>query len=240
MFLVVAATVPFAYDGSMHAGQVLTIRDINGSVRVRTGDRLAIRATKHAERGDPNEVAIHVESRSDGIVVCVRYPPEANRGCSDRASRHNGNGNDNDTDTVVDFDVTVPHGITLAAQTVNGTVDATNDGPTDAATVNGTVRVEAKDVRSVQSVNGSVYVKVLERSRGALTARTVNGSIDVSLPPGSGVEVRAHVLNGGINVDGLSVDRPRYGPGASARGSLGDGSRRVDLETVNGSITLRR
>ena len=236
MFLVAAVTVPFAYDGSMRAGQTLTVRDINGSVRVRTGDRLAVRATKHAERGDPNEVVIHVENRSDGIVVCVRYPPDANRGCSDRAPRHDGN----DNDTAVDFDVTVPHGITLEAGTVNGTVDATNDGPTVASTINGTVRVEAKDVRSAQSVNGSVYVKVLDRSRGTLTARTVNGSIDVSLPPGSGVDVRAHVLNGGIDADGLSVDRPRYGPGASARGSLGDGSRRVDLETVNGSITLRR
>ena len=26
-------------------------------------------------------VAIHVENRSGGIVVCVRYPPDANRGC---------------------------------------------------------------------------------------------------------------------------------------------------------------
>ncbi|HEV3088894.1 MAG TPA: hypothetical protein VGX96_16905 [Candidatus Elarobacter sp.] len=240
MFLVLAlVSVPFAYDGALKPGQSLTIRDINGSVRVRTGDRLAIRATKHAERSDPNEVAIHVENRPNGIVVCVRYPPEANRPCDEhRYFRGNNNGNHNDT--AVDFDVTVPHGIALDAATVNGSVDAVNDGPADASTVNGAVRIEGRDVRTAKTVNGSVTVRVLDRGTGSLEASTVNGSVDVSLPPGSGANVHAKTLTGGISADGLTVERPRYGPGASADGTLGDGARRINLETVNGSITLRR
>jgi hypothetical protein len=238
MFLVFAlATVPFAYDGTLRPGQTLTINDVNGSVRVRTGDRLAIRATKHAERSDPNEVAIHVENRSDGIVVCVRYPPEANRGCDDRRSGGNHN---NNNDTAVDFDVTVPRGITLSANSVNGSVDAVNDGPTDARSVNGSVRVEGRDVRTATSVNGSVSVRVLDRGSGRLYARTVNGSVDVSLPPGSGASLVAKTLTGGINADGFTVEHPRYGPGAHASGTVGDGSRQLSLETVNGSITVRR
>ncbi len=239
MFLVLAlATVPFAYDGSLRPGQTLTINDVNGSVRVRTGDRLSIRATKHAERSDPNEVAIHVENRSDGIVVCVRYPPEANRGCGDRRSSRSNQNNHNDT--AVDFDVTVPHGIVLQANSVNGSVDAVNDGPADANTVNGSVRVEGRDVRSATSVNGSVSVRVLDRGTGRLYAQTVNGSIDVSLPPGSGASLVAKTLTGSINADGFNVERPRYGPGAHASGTVGDGSRQLSLETVNGSITVRR
>ncbi|MBV8368808.1 MAG: hypothetical protein JO036_07710 [Candidatus Eremiobacteraeota bacterium] len=238
MFLVLAfATAPFAYDGSLRPGQTLTINDVNGSVRVRTGDRLAIRATKYAERSDPNEVAIHVENRSDGIVVCVRYPPEASRGCDDRRSdgKHN-----NNNDTAVDFDVTVPRGITLSANSVNGSVDAVNDGPTDARSVNGSVRVEGRDVRTATSVNGSVSVRVLDRGSGRLYARTVNGSVDVSLPPGSGASLVAKTLTGGINADGFTVEHPRYGPGAHASGTVGDGSRQLSLETLNGSITVRR
>ncbi|MDB5070661.1 MAG: hypothetical protein JWM87_1772 [Candidatus Eremiobacteraeota bacterium] len=238
MFLVLAlASVPFSYDGALRPGQTLTIRDVNGSVRVRTGDRLAIRATKHAERGDPNAVAIHVENRSDGVVVCVRYPPEANRGCDTRGDRHEGN---NDNDTAVDFDVTVPHGIVLDAQTVNGSVDAINDGPADASTVNGSVSLEARDVRTAHTVNGSVNVKVLDRSRGAISAHTVNGSIDVALPEGTGVALDARTLTGDISAAGASVDRPRYGPGARSKSTLGDGARRLSLHTVNGSITLHR
>jgi hypothetical protein len=238
MFLVLAvAAVPFAYDGSLRAGQKLTIRDINGTVRVRTGDRLSIRANKHADRDDPNEVAIHVENRSDGIVVCVRYPPDASRGCDENRSWSS---RDSHNDTAVDFDITVPHGIALDAKSVNGSVDAINDGPTEAASVNGSVRVEGRDVRKAVSVNGSVEVHVLDRVRGTLSAKTVNGSIDVSLPPGSGVNFEARTLTGGISADGITVNRPRYGPGASASGTLGDGALRIDAKTINGSITLHR
>ena len=236
MFIVLAlAAVPFAYDGALRPGQTLTIRDINGEVRVRTGDRLAIRATKHAERSDPNEVAIKVENRADGIVVCVRYPPEANRGCEDGRSSHDANR----SDTAVDFDVTVPHGVTVNAATVNGSVDVTNDGITEARTVNGSVRAEGRDVRSARTVNGSVHVRILD-GRGSLTAHTVNGSIDVSLPHGTGVELSAHTLTGGINAEGVDVQRPRYGPGARANATIGDGARKLALETVNGSITVNR
>jgi hypothetical protein len=237
MFIVLAlASVPFAYDGALRPGQTLTIRDINGEVRVRTGDRLAIHATKHAERSDPNAVAIKVENRPDGIVVCVRYPPEANRGCDERRMSHENNNND----TAVDFDITVPHGVAVNAQTVNGSVDVVNDGMTEAGTVNGSVRVEGRDVRAARTVNGSVHVRVVDGGRGTLTAKTVNGSIDISLPHGTGVELAARTLTGGINAEGVDVQRPRYGPGARANATLGDGARKLSLETLNGSITVTR
>src|ERR1700737_997566 len=195
MFLVHAfAAAPFAYDGQLRPGQTLTVRDINGTVRVRTGDRLAIRANKHAERSDPNEVQIHVENRADGIVVCVRYPPDAGRRCDEDWSRSS-SGSRNDT--AVDFDITVPHGITLDAKPANGAGDAINDGPTNAESVNGSVRVEGREIRRAASVNGSVEVHVLDRVRGTLSAKTVNGSIDVSLPRGSGVSLEARTLTGG-------------------------------------------
>jgi hypothetical protein len=235
MFLVLAAiTVPFDYAGTLRPGQTLAIRDINGSVRVRAGDRLEIHAVKSAERGDPNAVAIHVENRPSGIVVCVRYPPDANRGCDES----NQSGGSHDNDTSVAFDVTVPHGVAVDARSVNGEVDVVNDGPTDASTVNGRVRAEGRDVRTATTVNGSVDVKILDRGRGRLVAKTVNGSIDVSLPPGTGFTVDGRTLTGGITAPALTVERPRYGPGASVSGTIGDGGRRLELRTTNGSITL--
>jgi hypothetical protein len=238
MFLVLAlASVPFAYDGTLSPGQTLRIRDINGSVRVRTGDRLAIRATKHAERGDPNAVAIHVENRSDGIVVCVRYPPNAGRGCEEHTWTEDGHEENN---TVVDFDVTVPRGIVLEAATINGSIDAINEGPTSAKAVNGTVRVEGREVHNVGSVNGAVVVKIIDRARGTLDAKTVNGSIDVSLPPGSGFELSARTVSGNITAPGVTVEYARYGPGARASGTVGDGAFHVNAKTVSGSITVRR
>jgi hypothetical protein len=235
MILVLAAvSVPFDYSGALRPGQTLAIRDVNGGVRVRTGDRLTIHAIKSAERSDPNAVAIHVENRPTGIVVCVRYPPDANRGCDD-SSQSQGN---HDNDTSVAFDVTVPHGVGVDARSVNGSVDVVNDGPTDASTVNGSVRVEGRDVRTATTVNGSVAVTILGRSRGALNVKTINGSIDVSLPPGTGLSVDGRTTTGGITAPGLKVVHPQYGPGASVSGTIGDGARHLSLQTTNGSITL--
>lgn len=229
-------SVPFSYEGALRPGQTLAIRDVNGSVRVRNGDRLQIRATKHARSGDPNAVQIHVEQRPDGAIVCVRYPPEAERGCAEHLSSHNSSNND----TAVDFDVTLPRGAQLDAQTVNGSVDAQTDALADASTVNGSLRVDAREIRAARTINGSIGLRVREGGRAPLEAKTVNGSIDVEVPPGSGVTLDAKTLTGSIHAAGVAVEKPRFGPGENVHATLGDGARRVDLETVNGSITLRR
>ena len=237
MFLVLAVAfgTPFAYDGTLAPNQTLTVRDVNGSVRVRGGERLSIRAVKSAAKGDPNEVAIHVEQRPSGIVVCVRYPPNAGDGCD---AQHRGSGSNNDTK--VDFEVTIPRGATLDANTVNGGIDAQTDGVIDAHTVNGKIHVEGRDVRSVSTVNGTIEVRVLDKPSRSLDANTVNGAIAISLPPGTGVSLDAHTLTGEIDAAGIDVQRPRYGPGASAHGTVGDGGVHVAMHTVNGNITLKR
>jgi len=128
MFLVLAvASVAFNYNGALRAGQTLRIADINGNVQVRTADRLTIHALKHSDRGDPNDVSIRVDKTSTGLVVCVRY--SANRGCDENSSDES-----NNSDTQVDFEITVPRGLVLDANTVNGWVDVENAGPTEAAT----------------------------------------------------------------------------------------------------------
>ncbi|MEA2664340.1 MAG: hypothetical protein QOI11_1284 [Candidatus Eremiobacteraeota bacterium] len=238
MFLVFAfAAVPFSYGGALRPGQTLTVRDVNGEVRVRSGDRLSIRATKHARSGDPNEVRIHVEQRSDGTVVCVRYPPDAGRGCDEGDSRRV-HGADNDT--AVDFDITLPRGARLDATTVNGSIDARTDGPVSATAVNGGISLDAPQIGSARTVNGPLRLRVRDGGRGTLLAKTVTGSIEVELPRGAGVVFDAKTLTGGISAEGVTVTRPEYGPGATAHATLGDGSHRVDCETVTGSITLRR
>jgi DUF4097 and DUF4098 domain-containing protein YvlB len=236
MFLVLAvAGTPFLYDGKLAPGRTLAIRDINGNVRVRSGERLMVRATKTAERGDPNAVAIHVEETATGLVVCVRYPPNAGDGCS--VQPHNGT---TDNDTKVDFTVTLPRGVALDAGTVNGWIDARTDGTIDASTVNGRIHAEGRDAHTVTTVNGPIELRLLDRPSGSLKANTVNGSITISLPPGSGVDVQAHTMVGGIDAAGLTVDRPPYGPGVTAHGTLGDGTAHLSLSTINGSIALRR
>ena len=73
----------------------------------------------------------------------------------------------------------------------------------------------------------------------ALAFRTVNGSITLDLPPDLSAEVRANTVNGEI-----STDFPLAVTGRVSRrhvtGTIGGGGRRLDLDTVNGSVRLRR
>lgn len=236
MFLAVSAP-PFVYDGSLRAGQTLTVRDLNGDVRVRTGDRLTVRATRTADRSDPAKVTVRVDQRADGIVVCVRYPGDQDRACDERSpSRLSRDRND----TKVDFDVTVPRDAFVDVATVNGSIDVQHDGAVSAADVNGSIAVDARTITDAKTVNGSLHLRVRAAGHGALNAGDVNGTIDLQLPSAQGFTLDAQTLTGSISAPGIDVERARFGPGASAHGTVGDGALRVTLRTVNGSATVRR
>lgn len=234
MFIFAPVAVPYVYEGHIRAGNRLSIGDINGSVRVRTGDRLVVRAVKSATHGDPNAVVIRVDQRPDGVVVCVRYPPETNLSCDNGTSQ-----NSTTNGTRVDFDVTVPRGVALRAATVNGTVDAHVDGNVELASIEGRVSYQGSGTVRIDTVNGPVIVRETGGS-GSVAAKNVSGSIDVTVPSGAGVSLRARTLSGGITAPGFSVDRPQYGLGATVDGRAGNGALSVNLETVSGSIRLRR
>src|SRR5580658_5484636 len=118
MFLVIALVgAPFHAEPAIHAGQTVAVHDVDGRIRVRLGSRLIVDARKSAERSDPNAVVVRVEPGPSGVVVCVRYPPDAQRSCAEHVD---GPG---DNDTRVDFEITVPADIAVVAANVNGSVD---------------------------------------------------------------------------------------------------------------------
>jgi DUF4097 and DUF4098 domain-containing protein YvlB len=68
---------------------------------------------------------------------------------------------------------------------------------------------------------------------------TVNGSVTVEVPPSFGGQVEMSTVNGGISTDFPATLSGRISP-RNLRLTVGDGSRRLKLHTVNGSIDLRR
>ena len=68
---------------------------------------------------------------------------------------------------------------------------------------------------------------------------TVNGSITLTLPPDLNTDVKATTVNGDI-----SSDFPMTISGRVSRrkveGTIGGGGRLLSLDSVNGSITLKR
>jgi len=144
-------------------------------------------------------------------------------------------------DVTVRFVVRVPPGVRFAGRTVNGEVDAQGlRGPVSLSTVNGSAGFSTSSYGEASTVNGSI--------RGAmgaagwdsgLTFKTVNGTITLDMPPDLNAEVRATTVNGEI-----STDFPLAVTGRMSRrhiqGTIGSGGRQLELETVNGSVRLRR
>jgi len=236
----VPASAPFTFSSStLQRGQTVEIHNINGEVTVRQGDRLEITATKRSEHGNPDDVRVIAKQTDSGVSACVRYPGDDRTDC-DGGFGHAHNSN-SDNDTTVTFEVRVPRGVNVVANGVNGDVRVHSDALASARTVNGRITVDADNVSAATTVNGAIDVHIHSTSSAMpLSVHTVNGAITCTLPSSVGLNVHIKVLNGSISAGGLTVQRPQFGPGASADGVIGDGKRTVDLHTLNGSVSLMR
>src|SRR6266480_4499890 len=123
----------------------------------------------------------------------------------------------------------------------SGDVEAANlASDVQANTVNGSIRISTSGYAEAQTVNGSIVASMGRATwTEALDFRTVNGAITLDLPANVSTEVRASTVNGDIVTDFPIMVRGRLGP-RSLRGTIGSGGRRLALETVNGSIRLRK
>lgn len=237
-----AAEEEFDWKGSMAVGQTVEIKGINGGITARpsSGGDVEVHAVKRGDDDDPTEVKIEVVEHADGVTICAVYPSGRGRAnvCKPGKGGHLGA---NDNDVSVDFTVSVPAGVDLVGTTVNGSVKADDlDGNVIATTVNGRIDASATGHVLATTVNGAIRASMGRVDwDGDMDVRSVNGSITLELPADADADVRVKTLNGEIRsefeieVDGKLV-------GKIGRGTLGSGGRRLEIESVNGSITLNR
>jgi len=228
----------WTWRGRVAAGRTLEIRGINGDVSAQpaSGDEIEVVAEKHARRDDPESVQIEVVEHDGGVTICAVYPGRRNE-CRPGGGRMNVERND----VQVDFDVRVPRGIRFEGVTVNGDVEAVDlNGPTELNTVNGGIRLETSSGdASAHTVNGSISAIVRGQGSSPLRFSTVNGGITLSLADNLNADFEARTVNGNITSDFPIMVQGRMNR-RRLDGRIGDGGRRLDLNTVNGSIRLRR
>ena len=228
----------WTWSGQVAAGRTLEIRGVNGDVSAEpaSGERVEVTADKHGRRDDPDDVRIEVVEHEGGVTICAVYP-----GRNNRCQVGGGEMRTRDNDVEVDFTVRVPRGVRFEGVTVNGGVEAVNlAGPVELNTVNGGVRLETSggDAEAA-TVNGSITAIVRQLGEQPLRFHTVNGGISVSLPAGLDADLAAETVNGSISTDFAVQVQGRMNP-RELSGRIGRGGRRLELETVNGSIRLRQ
>lgn len=232
----------FRWHEGLAAGKVIEVKGVNGNVEATpsSSGEVEVVAVKRARRSNPEDVRIEVVRHPGGVTICAVYPSSEGRANTcEPGSR--GHMNVRNNDTAVNFTVRVPSGVRFDGRTVNGRVEANNlTADVEATTVNGDVEVTTTGLASAKTVNGSITV-VMGRANwdGDMEFKTVNGSIDVSMPASLSAEVEAKTLNGSI-----SSDFPLTVQGSFSRrhlsGTIGGGGRTLQLETVNGSVNIRR
>ena len=236
---------PFTWRGPAAGGSWLTLRNINGSVRIEgtTGREVEVRATKRWRRGNPEDVAVRVTRYGAGdanVLVCAVWHDAE---CDERGYRSDDRRRDHDrgNDVSVDFVVRVPRGMHVAPGTVNGAVRVSDvAAEVRASTVNGAV--EARSLGgpvSATTVNGDIDVRMASLNDRDARFTTVNGSVTVSLPERLDADVEMTTVNGSLHADYPLTLSGRVNP-RRIRATVGRGGPQLSFTTVNGSVTLRK
>lgn len=230
----------FHWKHVIASGRSLEVIGINGSIDVTGGGSEAeVTAVKKGRKSDPDEVEIRVVEHSDGVTICAVYPSRGGR--TNECKPGGGHSDTRNNDVQVHFTVRVPAGVRFVGHTVNGDLSAVGlDARAKASTVNGSVTLETTDQGEASTVNGSIHAKIGKTDwSGDLDYSTVNGGITIELPQTASLSLDASTVNGSISTDFPLTIQGRFGP-RKMHGTIGQGGRGLRVETVNGSVTLKR
>jgi Toastrack DUF4097 len=236
-----AAQEDFHWAGKVAAGAAVEVKGVNGRIVATgaSGGGVEVTAVKKGRKSDPAAVKIEVVEHAGGVTICSVYPSdgapnECKPGEGGRMRVH-------DNDVNVEFQVKVPAGVSFVGRTVNGGISASGiAADAEAHTVNGGVDLDATGTARAETVNGGITARLGRTDwTGALKLKTVNGGIDVVMPEGLSATVKASTVNGDIQTDFPLTVTGRISH-RKIEGTIGSGGRLLEIETVNGSIELRK
>ena len=130
--------------------------------------------------------------------------------------------------------------ITLA--TVNSGIRATRvSGSIRAETVNGAIRLDDVDSDDVvaSAVNGQISFRGVIHDDGRYSLSTHNGSVVMEIPEGTNANIAVSTVTGAVDF-GIPVTLTEVRRGERFNVTLGRGTARIDLESFNGTIQIRR
>jgi hypothetical protein len=241
----------FAWSGTVAPAHWVHVRNTTGRINVLAWDSstVEVQASEHW-RGNRAADSVHFVQREtdDGVIICTLVGQQ--NSCtpehygSDSGTtivnpfdflRHSGTAS-------VDYVVHVPAGVKVDVSTIVGGIGVADvTGEVKARSVNGRVRVATRHGPvTASSVNGSVRVAIDSLAeRGDIDLETVNGSVTAQLPPELQANVSLETAHGNVTSD-YTVAGTDTSTRNEMHGTIGGGGRTVKLETVNGSVRLRK
>jgi hypothetical protein len=234
----------------------LVVDNINGEINVvgYDGDSIELVAHKEIKADDAEkieeakrEVKLEIKEEKNKIILYVDAPWRTGEGINYRGWHYYG------YDVVYDFDLKVPHKISLYLKTINhGKVLVQSvEGEFEVNNVN--AGIEMSDINGpafVRTVNGPIKVSFTRNPGSECSFKTVNGKIEVVLHDGLNADMKLKTFNGKVYTDFDVVSLPREGRVVEEhKGSrwtyrrsdsytvrIGKGGPEFSFDTLNGSI----
>ena len=231
----------FEWRGTLQPEQTLEIRNIQGNIQAvpATGSEVEISVQITGTRPDPRSIHIHVEVSDGGVLACTIYegishPNYCTPEITPSLSLQN-------SDIKVQYFLKVPEAVKLVAKTVNGRVTAELPlSRIKAETVNGRITVATQMPVEANLVNGSIDATLAGTGwSGTRRFQAVNGSIDVEVQADCNASVDASLVWGAVTTE-FPLQILRFIVGTTIKGDINQGGPLLAMETVNGSIHLRK
>jgi DUF4097 and DUF4098 domain-containing protein YvlB len=230
------ATEEFHQTYALANGGRVSLKNINGSVKVRAWDsnQVKVDAIKWAYKAERlAEASINVEASDSAISIRTDY-----------AKRNNRWEGDNDNPASVEYTITVPRTARIDQfDLINGDLEIEGvAGSVQASCINGELiaRHLSGDIK-LSTINGQLRFELDKvNAETPVNLSSVNGSVELTFAGSADADLRASTVHGSIdNEFGLEVKKGKY-VGQSLEGAVGRGGTAVNLKNVNGSIRINR
>ncbi|MBK9548743.1 MAG: DUF4097 family beta strand repeat protein [Gemmatimonadetes bacterium] len=207
-----------------------------------TGRTAEVIVTKRVIKGDGSYVKAIMEESGGKVRICTIYTNrDPNRKTCKGENSSPSRGRDNYDQVEMRYEVRVPAGVLVDAESVNGNITATGlEASAALQSVNGAIIFSGTTASHLETVNGGIKAKFSKADwDGTLKVSAVNGGVDLVFPTGLDADISGETVNGGISSDFPVTIEGKWGP-KSFTGKIGRGGRRLSIETVNGGITLKK
>jgi DUF4097 and DUF4098 domain-containing protein YvlB len=240
-------------DTDLVNGSVEIIGDGGNTIRV-TGERIIHAADQQQLAAAKRDDVLDMNEK-EGVAQIYENGPFRNEGGNHSSDNH-GFHDKSDREYWVEWNVTVhvPREIAMYLRSVNGSIKTQDtSGAFDVKAVNGSVTMtNIAGSGSIGGVNGSNVISFRENPKSDSSFTSVNGKVDVTFKPNLSAEFELKTVNGGMFTDFESValastgtsskDSGRfvYKSHGTSRIRVGSGGPQIRMETVNGSIQIRK